>query len=380
MSPKTLKTVFAGLLALAISQVASAFDIPPPDVQAQGYILIDAQGGDVLAEKNADKPLEPASLTKIMTAYVVFHELKGGNIKLQDMATISETAWRTGGSKMFVEVGKQVSIEDLIKGMVIQSGNDASLALAEHIGGNMGTFARLMNEHAKRLGMTNSNFINPEGLPVPGHVTTARDLSKVTAALIREYPEYYTWFSIKEFTYHNITQPNRNNLLWKDPTVDGVKTGHTEAAGYCLVASSKREDTRLVSVLLGAKSIKQRESESQALLNYGFNFFENTKVLAANQLAGKATLWKGEKGTVDAGVAKDLFVTQPRRQKKKVETVLKLGDHIEAPITKGTAVGEIEIMIDGKLAKTAPLVALEDVKEGGIFSRMTDGLMLWFKK
>ncbi|MBU0501276.1 MAG: D-alanyl-D-alanine carboxypeptidase [Gammaproteobacteria bacterium] len=380
MSSKTLTRLFASLLALAISQATAAFSIPPPDVKAEGYILIDVQGGDVLAEKNADKPLEPASLTKIMTAYVVFHELKEGNIKLQDLATISEAAWRTGGSKMFVEVGKQVSIEDLIMGMVIQSGNDASLALAEHIGGNMGTFARLMNEHAKRLGMTNSNFLNPEGLPEPNHLTTARDLAKLTAAMIREFPEYYAWFAIKEFTYHGITQPNRNNLLWKDPSVDGVKTGHTEAAGYCLVASSKREDTRLVSVLLGAKSIKQRESESQALLNYGFNFFENSKVLAANQPAGKATLWKGEKATVDAGVAKDLLVTLPRRQKKKLETVLKLADHIEAPITKGTAVGEIEVMIDGKLVKTAPLIALEDVKEGGIFTRMADGLILWFKK
>ena len=380
MIAKPITKILVSLLVLAVSQVATAFDIPAPEVKAAAYILVDFRTGEVLAEKDADKPREPASLTKIMTAYTVFHELKAGNLKLQDMATISENAWRTGGSKTFVAVGKQVGVEDLIKGMIIQSGNDASIALAEHIGGNVGTFATLMNEHAKRIGMTNSHFLNPEGLPAPGHVTTARDMAKLAAALIRDFPEYYHWFAIKEYVFHNITQHNRNTLLLKDPSVDGIKTGHTEGAGYCLVASAKREETRLLSVVLGSTSMSVRATESQALLNYGFAFFENVKVLATGQPVGKATVWKGDKDAIDVGTDEDLFVTQPRRDKKKLVTVIRLSDHVEAPVAKGAKVGEVDVTEDGKVVKTAQLVALEDVKEGGLFTRLSDGFMLWFKK
>jgi len=380
MIAKPIMKILVSLLVLAVTQVAAAFDIPPPEVKAVAYILVDFRTGEVLAEKDADKPREPASLTKIMTAYTVFHELKAGNLKLQDMATISENAWRTGGSKTFVAVGKQVGVEDLIKGMIIQSGNDASIALAEHIGGNVGTFATLMNEHAKRIGMTNSHFLNPEGLPAPGHVTTARDMAKLAAALIRDFPEYYHWFAIKEYVFHNITQHNRNTLLLKDPSVDGIKTGHTEGAGYCLVASAKREETRLLSVVLGSTSMSVRATESQALLNYGFAFFENVKVLATGQPVGKATVWKGDKDAIDVGTDEDLFVTQPRRDKKKLVTVIRLSDHVEAPVAKGAKVGEVDVTEDGKVVKTAQLVALEDVKEGGLFTRLSDGFMLWFKK
>lgn len=379
MISKPITKLLASLLVAALAQAASAFSIPPPDVKSEGYILVDYHNGDILAEKNADKPLEPASLTKIMTAYVVFHELKEGHLKLEDMATISQNAWKTQGSKMFVEVNKQVSIEDLVKGMVIQSGNDASIALAEHIGGNVGTFSKLMNEHAKKLGMTNSHFVNPDGLPEEGHITTARDLATLSAAMIREFPEYYAWFSIKEFTYHKIVQKNRNELLGRDPSVDGVKTGHTEKAGYCLVASAKREDTRLISVLLGAPSVGARTSESQALLNYGFNFFENHKVLAAGETAEKPKIWKGEKATVDIGVDKDFFVTVPRRQAKNLTTQITLSNAIVAPIAKGDKVGEVQVKLEDKVIKTHPLVALEAVAEGGFFARMADGFMLMFQ-
>ncbi len=350
----------------------------PPQIQAKSYLLMDNNSGTILAESNADERLEPASLTKIMSAYVIFRELERGNLKLEDEVLISEKAWRTGGSKMFVEVGTRVSVKDLLKGMIIQSGNDASVALAEHIAGSEGTFAELMNTHAQRLGMTNSHFMNADGLPHPEHYTTARDMALVTAATIREFPELYAWYSEREFVYNGIKQGNRNMLLYQDESVDGVKTGHTEAAGYCLVASSKRDDMRLTSVVLGSTGPKARAEASLALLNYGFRFYESHKLYPGGEAVETLRVWKGEITDLPVGPAEDVYVTIPRRQYSKLSARIEKNADISAPVARGTAVGSIIVNLDDKEVLRAPLVALQDVAEGGLWELARDSVLQWF--
>jgi len=351
----------------------------PPQLAAKGYLLVDHNSGRVLAESNADERLEPASLTKIMTAYVVFHELAGGNLSLRDQVLISERAWRTGGSKMFVEIGKQVSVEDLLKGTIIQSGNDASVALAEHIAGTEETFADLMNTHTRRIGMKNSNFTNATGLPHEDLYTTARDIALVTAASIREFPEYYAWYAVKEFTYNRIKQRNRNRLLWRDESVDGVKTGHTETAGYCLVVSAERSNMRLTSVVMGTEGEEARAQASLALLNYGFRFYETHKLYAKGQQIETLRIWMGEIEDLPVGPAEDVSVTIPRRTYDKLSAKLvKKAPDISAPIAKGAVVGHISIALAGKEVRRIPLVALRDVAEGGILQKGKDAVLKWF--
>lgn len=363
----------------APARASDEISIPdPPQLTAKGYLLVDHNSGRVLAESNADERLEPASLTKIMTAYVVFRELAGSNLSLQDQVLISERAWRTGGSKMFVEIGKQVSVEDLLKGTIIQSGNDASVALAEHIAGTEETFSDLMNTHARRLEMKNSNFTNATGLTHKDHYTTARDIALVTAASIREFPEYYAWYAVKEFTYNRIKQRNRNRILRRDDSVDGVKTGHTKTAGYCLVASAARGTMRLTSVVMGTKGEEARAQASLALLNYGFRFYETHKLYAAGQRIETLRIWMGEVENLPVGPAEDVAVTIPRRTYDKLSAKLIKTPDISAPIAKGAVVGHISIALEGKEMHRVLLVALRDVAEGGILQKGKDTVLKWF--
>ena len=361
------------------SPAADEIPIPdPPHLAAKGYLLVEHNSGRVLAESNTGERLEPASLTKILTAYVVFRELAGGNLSLQDQVLISEKAWRTGGSKMFIEVGKQVLLEDLLKGMIVQSGNDASVALAEHIAGSEETFANLMNTHAERLGMKDSHFTNSTGLPHEDHYTTARDMALVTAATIREFPQYYAWYAEKELVFNGIEQPNRNRLLWRDESVDGVKTGHTKAAGYCLVASAKRGDMRLTSVVMGAKGEEARARASLALLNYGFRFYETHKLYPGEQQLETIRIWMGEIEDLPVGPAEDVYVTIPRRKYDKLSAELVKDPEVVAPLVKGAVVGHISIDLEGEEVRRVSLVALRDVAEGGLLQKAKDKVLQWF--
>jgi D-alanyl-D-alanine carboxypeptidase (penicillin-binding protein 5/6) len=369
--------LFGLLLLIAATQPVYAVD--PPAIEASGHLLIDVHTGNVLSENNANTRLEPASLTKIMTAHIVFMEIEAGRIKLDDLVTISEKAWRMGGSKMFIEVGKQVTVEDLLKGLIIQSGNDAAVALAEYVAGSEETFAQLMNKEAARLGCTGTHFVNASGMPDPEHYTTPRDIALISRATILEHPEFYKWYAIKDYTYNDIKQDNRNGLLWKDSSVDGVKTGHTEAAGYCLVASAVRDGTRLMSVVMGTESTDARERASSELLNYGFRFFETRKILSAGAELQQVKIWKGDAEQVPVGVASDIYMTYPRGEKDSLQAQLMLSTPIEAPVQKGQQLGSVVISLKGEEKKSVPLVALAAVNEGSFFSRMTDMLMLWFE-
>lgn len=347
-----------------------------PSVAANSYVLLDFNSGKVLAEKSADLRLAPASLTKIMTVYVVFRELKNGHLALDEKVTISKKAWQTPGSRMFVEVNKQVAIEDLLQGVIIQSGNDASVALAEHVAGDEATFAAMMNQNAERLGMLDSHFENSMGLPSENHYTTARDLAKLTTAVIREFPEYYRWDSQKEFTFNNITQPNRNKLLWRDKSVDGVKTGYTEEAGYCMVASAKRENMRLISVVMGTKSANARANESQTLLNYGFRFFETHKLYDANAVLTEARIWKGDSKKLAMGLTEDLYVTIPRRHYNDLKAEINIDKKIIAPVKQGASLGTVNVALVGDVVADKPLVALKTVNKGSFVQRLYDEAML----
>ena len=351
-----------------------------PTIDAAAYILQDYHTGKVLAENNADAKLAPASLTKIMTVYVVFTELSNGHLHLEDMVTISEKAWKTSGSRMFVELGNQIKVEDLLKGVIIQSGNDASVALAEHVGGNEETFAEMMNQHAIRLGMANSHFKNSDGLPVEDHYTTARDLAILTTALIKEFPDYYRWFSQKEFTFNKITQQNRNKLLSRDESVDGVKTGFTDDAGYCLVASALREDMRLISVVMGAKSANARANENQTLLNYGFRFYESHRLYQGKTALNEARVWKGASKTISLGLAEDIYVTIPRRQYKDLKAVINVDKKITAPVTDGAKLGSVKVTLKDEVVINKDLVALKAVDQGNIFQRLSDSVMMMMEK
>ena len=351
---------------------------PPPQLKARSFIVIDHDSGRVLAALDPDARQEPASLTKLMTAYGVFKALKEGRIKLTDMVTISEHAWKQEGSRMFIEVGKQVSVNDLIQGMIVQSGNDATVALAELVGGTEQQFAQMMNTYAKQLGMTNSHFMNAPGMPDPEHYITARDAAILASAVIHEFPEYYRWDSQKEFSWNGITQQNRNGLLWRDPSVDGVKTGHTDTAGYCLIASAKRDGMRLVSVVLGTDSMRAREDASEALLNYGFNFFETKRVYAAGEPLTTVRVWKGKQSQVGLVLKRDLFVTSQRGHASSVKAEFQLPETILAPLSANTAVGKTNVVVDGAPIASHDLFPAQDVQASGLFGRAWDSMRLWF--
>ncbi len=352
---------------------------PPPDIDARGYILIDFESGNIIAEKKADERMEPASLTKMMTAYIVLSELATGKVSINDEVRISEKAWRMQGSRTFVEVGKRVPLETLLKGMIVQSGNDATVALAEHIAGAEDVFATMMNQTAKQLGMDSSHFMNSTGLPDPDHYTTAVDMATLARALVRDFPEHYSWYSIKEFTYNGISQYNRNKLLWQDDKVDGIKTGHTESAGFCLVASAKEDNMRLISVVLGAKSENGRARESQKLLNYGFRFFETHRLYAPHEPLTTVRVWKGDSEQLPLGLNDVMYVTIPRGQYDNLNAAMKVTPTITAPVSKGQSFGSVEVSLDGKLVAQQPLVALKEIPEGGIFSQLIDEAMMMFE-
>ena len=351
----------------------------PPNVKASSYILMDFHSGHVLASDNPDLQVEPASITKMMTAYVVFSEIRSGNLSLNDMITVSEKAWRTGGSKMFIEVDKQVRVEDLIRGMIVQSGNDACVALAEHIAGSEEVFASMMTQHAKKIGMNDSNFYNATGLPAEGHLVTANDVAKLGKALISEFPELYHFYSEKEFTFNKIKQHNRNTLLYRDPTVDGYNTRHTEAAGYCLATSAMRNGMRLISVIMGTESEKARADETQKLINYGFRFFETHKLYRAGEQQVQPEIWKGEEENISLGLADDLFITIPKGSYEQLQANVDLPNLITAPIQQGTQLGTLNIMLKEKVVMQKPLVALQTAEQAGWWSRSMDGIGLWFK-
>jgi serine-type D-Ala-D-Ala carboxypeptidase (penicillin-binding protein 5/6) len=363
---------------VAVKAVDTGSALAPPELAAKGYLLVAHPSGQALVESHPDDRLDPASLTKILTAYVVFHELAARHVALTDEVLISEKAWRTGGSRMFAEVGKKILLEELVKGMVIQSGNDASVALAEHVAGNEESFAKLMNEHARRLGMTNSHFTNATGLPDPDHYSTARDLSKVTEATIREFPEYYAWYGIKEYLYNNIKQHNRNRLLWRDDSVDGVKTGHTKDAGFCLVASAKRDGMRLTSVILGTESDEARAKASLALLNYGFRAFEGHALYAPGQPIESLRIWMGEVKELPVGPDGDVYATIPRGSYDQLSAHIQKNPDLVAPVAKGDRVGDIVVLLGDKEIGRQPLVALRDVAEGGLWAKIRDTVLRWF--
>jgi len=364
----------------ASSAFGAAKPIPdPPALKASSYFLVDFDSGIVLAEKDPDKHIEPASITKLMTAYLVDKAIAEGDISLGEMVTISEKAWRMKGSKMFVEVGKQVSVEDLLKGLIIQSGNDASVALAEHVAGSESAFAGYMNHQAQLLGMTNTNFVNATGWPHENHYSSARDIATLTRAIIRDFPDSYRLYKEREYTFNKIRQFNRNRLLWRDDTVDGVKTGHTESAGYCLVASALRGDMRLVSVVIGEDSDKSRTQSSQALLNYGFRFYETHRLYRANEALKTARIWYGEQEQVSMGVGRDIFITIPRGRYRDLDASMEIDREISAPIERGQQLGEVSITLDDELVVSEPIVSLQSIAEGSLIVRALDSIKLMFR-
>ena len=379
-----MMTYLKSLLFILLSSVlftahAAISPVPsPPQLAAKSFLLIDADSGRILAEKDIDKKVEPASITKLMTAYVVYKELESGRLSIDEEVTISKKAWQMKGSKMFVEVGKKVKVKDLLRGMVIQSGNDATVALAEHIAGSESVFADYMNQYAQSLGMMDTHFENATGWPDKDHLTSARDIAALAKAVIAEFPQYYTLYSEKEYTYNNIRQYNRNKLLWRDNSVDGVKTGHTESAGYCLVSSAKRDDMRLISVVLGTRSEKARADISQSLLSYGFRFYESNKLYAAGEGLNQTRIWKGASDVLNLGLTEDLHVTIPRGQYKNLDAVMDVDQDIEAPVSKGQKLGSVKVMLNGEEIISKPLVALQAVDEGSLWQRTRDQIIRLF--
>ncbi len=374
---------------LVVSSVATALPaglIPsPPQIAAKSYILVDAVSGEVLAENNADEAMPPASLTKMMTAYVVENELAAGNIARNDLVTVSEKAWRMRGSLMFIEVGEKVSVEDLLKGVIIVSGNDASVALSEYVAGSEDAFAQVMNGTARELEMENTQFQNASGWPAKGHYSSARDLSKLARAIIYDHPEYYDIYSEREFQYgvNKSTgkplnpQPNRNTLL-SNPNVDGLKTGHTDAAGYCLVASAKKDERRLIAVVMGTRSESARANETQKLLTYGFRFFENVDVNRGGVSLEQVRVWKGDRDQLSVGLEKDLVITVPRGRGKDVKASMTIEPDLEAPIAAGQVVGSVIVRLDDDVVEEKPLIALEAIEQGGFFKRLWDSIARFF--
>jgi D-alanyl-D-alanine carboxypeptidase (penicillin-binding protein 5/6) len=352
----------------------------PPDVQAGAYLLIDFPSGQILASRNPDARMAPASLTKLMSCYVVFHALKSGTLKLNEPVTISEHAWRAEGSRTFLKVGSQVPAEVLVEGMIVQSGNDATIALAERIGGTEPAFVQMMNQYAQRLGMTSTHFDDSTGLPSPTHYTTAHDLALLASALVREYPEYYHWFSMRDFLWNNIRQQNRNGLLGRDPSVDGMKTGHTDAAGYCLVTSAKRGNMRLIAVVLNSPSIKGREDASAALINYGFTFYETVSVERAGTTVLRPRVYKASEEYYPVGPARDVSIVIPRDEAGSIQTTALVNPQLVAPLSTTTQVGQLQIVVGGRPVQSVPLYPIKDVPQGGFWSRVSDGVRLWWHR
>jgi D-alanyl-D-alanine carboxypeptidase (penicillin-binding protein 5/6) len=375
---RTVKNLlFVGLVLVSLTSHAVVAPTPKaPDVAAKSYILQDYASGKVLAAINAGQRLPPASITKLMTAYVVSKELDSGNVALEDEVLISEKAWRMVGSRSFIEVNSKVSVEVLLRGMIIQSGNDAAVALAEHIAGSEDTFAQMMNQYAQQLGMFNTNYQNATGLPGKEHYTTAEDIAILSAAVIRDFPAHYAWYAEKEYTYNNITQHNRNKLLWRDKSVDGLKTGHTEEAGYCLAASAKRDGMRLISVVLGTRSENARAQETQKLFNYGFRFFETHDLYQAGQQIAESKVWKGVTDKVSLGLAKPLTITVPRGRYEELVATTNIQKPIVAPIVVGQVLGEVQIHLAGELVATKQLVAIEPIEKGSWWRQLLDMLLM----
>ncbi len=373
-----VRLILAVMLAAACTAHAAA--LQPPSILAKSWIVGDLSSGQILAAEKPDLRIEPASLTKLMTAYLVFGALREGTLRLDREVPVSTHAWRAPGSRMFIEPRRSVTIEQLILGMEVQSGNDATIALAEAVAGSEELFAQLMNREAARLGMVNSHFVNATGLPDAQHYSTAGDLYRLSAALIRDFPEEYArYYAVKEFRYNNISQPNRNRLLWLDPSVDGVKTGHTEAAGFCLIASGKRSGRRLLSVLVGAVSDNGRAQESLKLLNWGYQFFDSVKLYGGGQAVRNLEVWKGAQREVKVGVKSDLLVAVPKGEADKLKAELVSQQPLVAPLAQGQRVGTLRVSFDGKPFGEYPLVALEPVATAGIFGRAWDTLRLWLK-
>ena len=368
------------LSALLVLPAYAKVAPPPPAIAANAWLLLDHGSGQPLASMNPDQRVEPASLTKLMTAYLTFAALKQGALKPDQQIAISEKAWKAQGSRMFVEPKKPVTVDELIRGMIVQSGNDACIALAEAVAGSEESFARMMNHEAERMGLTNTHFMNATGLPDPQHYATANDLGRLASTLIRDFPEYYPIYSMKEYRYNNITQPNRNRLLWLDPTVDGVKTGHTEAAGYCLIASAKRGARRLLSVVLGANSDVMRAQESQKLLNFGFLAYDAVKLYDKGQTLSQPKVYKGAQGAVRAGFTEDFVLSLPKGAADRLKVQLVSKQPLLAPIQKGQRIATLKVFIgDAKPWGEYPVVALEDVPVAGIFGRTWDTIRLWFE-
>ncbi len=369
--------VFA--LALAGKAFAQSVLIPsPPQIAGSSYVLMDSKSGQVIMEENSHERLPPASLTKMMTAYIVERELAEGRITLADMVPISVKAWKTEGSRTFVREGTTVSVENLLKGVIIQSGNDASVALAEFVAGSEGAFVDIMNQQAQLLGMQDTHFENATGLPAPNHYSTAYDLALLARAIINDYPENYPLYAEKHFTFNNIRQPNRNSLLWRDDSVDGLKTGHTEEAGYCLVASAKRDDTRFIAVVMGAASSEARAQEVQKMLNYGFRYYESERLFQTGQELLEARVWGGEADQVSVGLTDEVYVTIPRGARNQLESTVELDSVIKAPIKVGDELGRVRVALDGEVLVDQPVLALTEVPEGGLFKRIWDAIKPFF--
>jgi len=369
----------AAQAAPAGAQTALAAAVPPPAIAAKSYLLVDVLSGQTLVAQNADEPREPASLTKLMTAYLVFAALRDKQLTPSQMVTVSERAWRTEGSRMFIDPKKAVSVDELLRGEIVQSGNDAATALAEAVAGSEEAFVVRMNSEAARLGMKNTRFVNATGLPAPQQVSTASDLARIAMAIIRDFPDYYPLYSLKEYRYNNITQSNRNRLLWTDPFVDGMKTGFTDAAGYCLVASAKRGPRRLLSVVLGAGSDAARASESQKLLNYGFQFYDTVQLYQNGQAISTLRVWKGAANSVPVGFVADQYVTLPKGQAQNLKLTVEAVEPLVAPVASGQGVGVVNVTLDAKQVGKYPLVALAEVAPASFLGRLWDTLRLWFK-
>ncbi|MCE8052900.1 D-alanyl-D-alanine carboxypeptidase [Halomonas daqingensis] len=383
---RLLPLMLLGLLLFVSKALAQATPTPtpqtmipaPPQIAAKSWILMDADSGRVLVEHNADERLPPASLTKLMTAYLVERELDRGNINLDDTVRVSENAWRTGGSKMFIEVNTDVTIRDLLYGIIISSGNDASVAVAEHLAGGEAPFADLMNQHATRLGLHNTSFANATGLPHPEQYSSARDMALLSQYIINDYPEHYAVYAEKYFTYNDIRQPNRNRLLWRDPTVDGLKTGWTTEAGYGLVASAKRDGMRLISVVMGTSSEESRAQETQKLLSYGFRYYETLKLYDQGAVLNSPRIWGGEKNELRVGVDRDVAMTLPRARNEELHARLDIRQDLTAPVNLGDRVGTLEVRLGEEVVGEHPLVALETIEEGGLFKRLFDQVRRFF--
>lgn len=376
---RSLSAVFLLLTLLLQQAVAQSVLIPsPPAIAASSYLLMDPKSGTILMEENSHERLPPASLTKMMTAYIVERELDEGRISMSDMVPISVNAWKTGGSRTFIQEGTEVSVEDLLKGVIIQSGNDASVALAEFVAGSEEAFVDIMNQQARILGMQNTRFQNATGLPADDHYATAYDLALLAQAIINDYPENYGLYAQKHFTYNNIRQPNRNSLLWRDDSVDGLKTGHTEEAGYCLVASAKQDDTRFIAVVMGTDSTTARAREVQKMLNYGFRYYTTEKLFSRGQELISSRVWGGQQDDISIGVTRDVFVTIPQGARENLQSSVDLDSVIRAPVSAGDELGQVTVVHDGKTIVDEPVVALSEVPEGGLFKRLWDAIKLFF--